>query len=237
MTRSFILILLLQWILIEASAQTAFGFRTGATHSWINIDKPLGSVVIEPAYGWTGNITIGQRINKSIGLWAVPTLTEKNHSEKGTDISKGVITTYKNMYIQLPILLSYELAINSFYPSIKGGLYGSYWLSGRNIGLIPDIFSTTGTIQPGGSVIEQIRLVKFNNKRNFSSIDRRVELGALITAGIGYKIKTAYKITLECDYAHAFSSMTKVQDLNNTRRYNRSASLSLGLIFELGGKQ
>ncbi len=107
---------------------------------------------------------------------------------------------------------------------------------GRNSGLIPDIFSATGTIQPGGSVSEQIRLVKFNNKRNFSSIDRRVEIGALLTAGIGYKINTAYKIILECDYAHAFTSMTKIQDLNNTRRYNRSVSLSLGLIVELWEK-
>lgn len=236
MPKHLLLIIVISCFSSNTHAQIELGMRIGVNQTRINIVNPVKSVEIEPGYGWTGSIVIAQKINNNILLWATPSFTEKNYSEKGLGISNNVITTYKNLHLQLPILISYEYAIKNFYPSIKGGFYCAYWIYSRNSGLIPDIFSTTGIIQPGGAASEQVRLVAFNNKRNFSSVDRRMEMGAIITAEMGYKINQACKIILDYDYTRSFTSMTKEKDLNRTRRYNISSALSLGFVYELKRK-
>ncbi len=225
------LIIFLIIINLTSKAQHALGLEAGFSEGQLitNISNQA-STVIHSASGRHFGIGYKKEIKEWMYADVRLSITDKNYSSNRIDSLSGVGTTYKNTYIQLPLMGGFIYG-KKLRVLIDAGLYGAYWLSGSVHGKIPNIFSAATSANQMGEIFQ---LQPFKEKYIFNPVkDNRFELGWIIGSGIQYHFNSNYIIDLNCRYYQSQTDQQKRYMVHQVARYNKVVTISAGVIFLL----
>jgi opacity protein-like surface antigen len=156
---------------------------------------------------------------------------QKNYSRERTGIYKGLYQSYRNNYLQTPLLARYTFHRGRWEAFGEAGMYVAYWLSGRVSGTIPDIYSIIDSVHADGTVTETFRIRKFDEKYRIDPRrDHRVEFGWAAGLGIVCNVSSRYAICFQYSY---FRCQTDRYKAATNSAYNDTQSFILGGRFTL----
>ncbi len=214
---------------LTSQAQFALGLEAGLSNGYLNTNiSNRASTSIRTCIGYYAGFNYRKKINQWLYAEVIPSIIQKNYSNDRTDSLEGVIITYKNIYIQLPIMAHFVYGKRlQVYANI--GLYGGYWLSCFEKGKIPNVFSSAGVERQN---TENFKLSSFNENYIFiERIDNRIELGWVTGAGLQYRFGGNLLITLCCRYYESQTDQQKMYMVNQVPKYNQVVTFALGGIF------
>lgn len=203
------------------------GISIGHLHTDFHDNK--SSAIKKVAGGFAG-IRLIKKINRSFYAETIPSWLQINYSVIRTGDLSGVITTYHNNYLQLPVA-GYFIAGKKLRISAGAGLYGALWLSGSEKGKIPDIFSASGA---GNSGTTSFTLIDFTSRHNFKpGIDNRLGFGWMASTGLQYPFHKNLLLTLNCRYWQSLTDQQKKYMAQQAASYNQALTISAGALFIL----
>jgi hypothetical protein len=228
--KEFFLALMLTICLIPVSkAQDMVTLGTGLSisHPQTNLsDRP--STVLQPGIGLFISGDIYFKIHPWLYLQICPGLMQKNYTLKRIGTMEGQYESYRNTYLQAPLLV-HVVCGERIQAFADAGAFGAFWLNGSERGKIADIFSAS-TTQSG----ETFSLRDFNIKHAFQSgIDNRIELGWVVGAGIQHNLNTGKIISLNVRYFRSLTAQQKSYMIHQVPTYNQSMTISVNTIFSI----
>lgn len=149
----------------------------------------------------------------------------------------GIYSSFINAYLQLPVAACFDYRRKRISLFANAEFYGGYWISARQQGKIPNIFSVTSIIGSNGQSIERYGLTPYNEKYSFNiRKDNRYEFGVSPGAGGNYTLRNGLTIGLEAHYFHSLTDLQKNYAILLNSRKNRTWAFFTTLIYEIGPK-
>lgn len=228
---------------VQVKSQLSIGIEGGGTKNYLNTNvSNLVSTKYNPAYGFNIGIPVLYKINDWLAFQADPSYIQKNYQLARTDFFQGVYQDNTNTYLQLPLMAHLSFGGQQLRGFLNLGGYGGYWLSAHIKGTTPNILdepaytNTVSNAQPN-NVFDEYTPYNYNEKYQFNNTkDNRMELGLLAGVGMSYEMNDKYLFFGEARYYQSMSDQQKNYQINLVPRYNETVGVSLGCLYELGGK-
>ncbi len=217
---------------LTGNAQYSLGIQAGLSRNYFATDiSRLSYTSNLPGNGFTIGVQGGYSFNKYFSIKIIPAWQQKNYSFERTGIYAGIHSAFQNNYLQLPVMASFGYGNTRIKGFVNGGPYIAWWISGRTKGRIPDIFSATDSLGPGGQSTEHLSLTSFDEKYRFDSRkDRRLEAGFATGIGISYSLNKAGYLTAEVSYFHSLTDQQKNYMSNQPGKFNQVIAFTIGYI-------
>jgi len=216
-------------VCFASKAQFSLGEESGVSknHLNTNIVNRLFTENINKG-GYSIGIPIQFGLCNWLSFQVVPQMTQKNYSFFRIGSFTGVRESFKNWYLQLPLMAK----VSYGYKKIKGfldlGTYGAYWISGRTYGTQPDIFHITDSLALTGQV-ETFTLSEYNASYSFNQKkDNRFEFGIVTGIGLTYYVTNRLSIFGEVRYYQAVTDHQKRYMFQQIPEYNQTTIFLLG---------
>lgn len=232
---AFIVTVALTVAALLSKAQVSIGFGGGATANYLktNISNRTYTT-INSKLGYCIYLPFQYSFNNWISLYTDLSFMQKNYSIVRIDSFAGINQSFKNTYIQLPLIARWEHGRNRIKGFLDVGIYGAYWLKGRIKGNVPNIFNISDSVHASGQVTEYFALDSYNEKYQFSSQrDNRIEFGWVAGIGAKYALGNRHSLFIECRYYYALTDQQKNYAIHLTPKYNQTFSTLIGLMIEL----
>lgn len=221
-------------------AQLYIGAEAGYSNNYSNTD--ISSTVLtknQNGGGYTAGIVTKYEYKKGISIKSGIFLLQKNYFFLRTGDYTGVYTGFKNTYIQVPATIQIKLLSRKKIEAyISAGGFGGYWAFGKIYGAMPNIFSSyENRIDNSGQGAQYLSLTKYSEKYQFNTIkDNRIELGSILGIGANFSLKGKCLAFVECKYFHSLTDQQKKYMLFQTKKFNQTISVSLGILYNLTRK-
>lgn len=224
-------ILAILFFLLTASlcAQTTIGVEGGLSYNSYHTNiANRGATELTGKTGFSVVLPLRYRMCSWLYVVASPGLVQKGYSMNRTDSLSGEYDQHINVYIQLPIGVSFSHDWGRLRVGLDLGLYAGYWLHGRVKGNTADIFGSTGA-----SGLEQFQLTGYDESYPFNTQrDNRWELGWWLGPALQYRLTGAWWLTAGAHYYGAFTSQEKAP-VSPIPAYNRTWIFSIGGAWSL----
>jgi hypothetical protein len=216
---------------LTSKGQTSFGLEAGMSSGYLNTNiTNRASTEITNSIGYTINIPFQFKIKQWLYLETTPGITQKNYSIDRTDSLAGAYETFKNTYVQLPLMAKFVYG-NRLQVYADAGFYLGYWLAGRVNGLIPNIFSAMETTNSNGQASSSILFSSYDEKYQFNpQTDNRTEFGWVAGVGAQYHVNKKYQLLISCRYYEALTDQQKKYMFNQVPQYNQTLTISAGTL-------
>lgn len=220
---------------VQSRAQLFVGLEAGGNRNYLisnTSDKPFFD--FQPSYGYSVGASVRYEFS-SISSWfggiqAVPTYMMKNYRIQRTGAYSPMYQQTNNTYLQLPVMAQFRFGgqiskTQSLHGILNVGGYGAYWMSSNLKGRAQSPFDPDSYLP-------------FDTKYEFNSEkDNRVELGAVIGAGLQYALNKKYVFSLEYRYTPSLTDQQKNYSENQTPRYNDTHSVLVSMQYQLPSKK
>jgi hypothetical protein len=143
---------------------------------------------------------------------------KKNYTIRGSLTTSLQYQTYRDNYINLPLLAFLTYPVGKFDFSLGLGLYGGYWVSGRIAGtqlnlLNPEVY------------------FNYNEAYTFNaSVDNRWDAGWIQSAMVNYTIGKRWKIFIQGRYYRSWTYLEKTYMASQSGELERTWFLGGGLL-------
>jgi hypothetical protein len=217
---------------LPARAQWSVGIGQGV--GWDRISRaPEPMTKSRPLAGYLAEIQVEWVCARHISLSLGASYNKKNYEVARTGTLSGEYQQFRNGYLQMPFIAHFFLG-ERWRVFGGAGMYFGYWTSGRTKGKIADIFSVTDSSLTGGQTFESYRLDGFNAAYAFNKIrDRRWEVGWTGDVGVQFRSGTKFIPFAKASYYYSLSDQQKAYMTDQSGRYNRVVTLSLGVMYVL----
>jgi hypothetical protein len=211
--------------ILSIKAQTTIGFKIGGNTNFASISGVASSVMPDnTAYiGFSGGLEVGVPMDEKFTFKTGVNYIEKGFTlDQSTDVNLGGINVplgakvnTKINYVDVPVLLQYNLPINS---SIQ-----AYAFAGPNVS-----YALSGAIQTKAQVLFDINVKKIPLDLSDDTYNR-IDLGAAVGGGIAANIGSGQVFT-DLKYNHSFTNSINdpIVDLGVK---NRSINYQIGYRF------
>lgn len=231
----FLLIVLLPLVL--SSQQFSVGVKDGLTISGIKgrYDfKNFEKTNIEKSLGHSFGLIINYQLSKYIILQ-----TEFNYEMKGFDfgqslIGAGLQGNYSMSYLTIPIIAHFEIGKNVKYYGYTGVYFG-FLIKAENYTSFSTLSSST--------------IIVYDLSYDPTNVFNKNEIGGLVGLGIKFPLCEKVYFFIDTRYNFGLTKAAKNTDFdyesnhwypdspdNFQNVYNRSLSISLGILFKLKNK-
>ena len=206
-----------------SQAQLRIGVRAGANLA--SQKRDIDTTTLSSKVGFIGGLDVQYWFSDAIGVNAQVLYAQKGVSEGEVSlpnpITKTQATVSRDMslnYLEIPILLRYNLSDGAYRPYIFAGPSFGMFMSGTK--------TTTST---GENVASNL-----NGTEDIPSADMGMDLSLNFGAGVAYKMVYGPAFTLDAGYAMGMSKITKagVDDPANIR--SKDIRIMLGISFQMG---
>jgi len=223
--------------LLQTRAQLSVAAEAGLSYNMPDADiSNMTSARVRPGYGYAFALNFSKSISHHFSLQLLPGVQQKSFSIRRTGDLKGIYMEQRNTYLQLPLLLRYRLnhpAGKVYYYAEMGGYY-AYWLAGREIGEIPDIFGISSRVNSTGQREEVFQLEHYSAAHHFDDrVDRRDEWGWTAGGEVHYGFNKRRELSLAIRYYQSLTSRQKSDPASGSGQYDRVWNLSIGYIIVL----
>jgi hypothetical protein len=223
-------IIIFQINVSSCKAQTYLGIKLGANANYLKTDISNTQFVNEyPKIGYSVGGVVEKKVTRKLSIEISPGFLKKNYSYKKFDSFPGTYENHINNYLQLPLsfILTTKFKKVDFF--LKLGAYGSYWMSGRVKGKIPNLLDIIDSTNTNAQTLLFVRLVNYNDKYAFDSRkDNRFEFGYTSGIGLNYCYKKKYILFAEVIYNRSITDQQKKYMNSQFPRYNETCTISVG---------
>src|ERR1700761_858805 len=149
------------FLLLKASlfAQVSVGVEGGLSNNTYHTNiSNRASTELAAVKGFAADVLLRRGVRPWLYITAAPGVGQKGYSMNRTDSLYGEYDEHRNLYIVLPVGVSIAYEWRRFRGTVDPGLFGGYWMSGRQKGSIANLFSVTDNGSASGSSSEQFLL-------------------------------------------------------------------------------
>jgi len=221
-----------------AHAQLSLGLQAGIGQNYLstNIDK----------LSYTNNVSqhtpvlslpISYTFCSWFSLQTAITYIQKNYSLVRNGPYTGIYETFKNTYLQLPLLASFEYRHKKISGFAIMGVFAAYWVRASVKGKTPAIFTATDNTAGNDRTIETFGLSYYNEPYVFDTKrDRRYQLGWAAGGGLEYLFDKNNSIVAEISFFQSLTDKQNTYMLNQSRQFDQTSVFSLGYKYSFGRK-
>lgn len=207
----------------SASAQLRVGVRAGANIA--GQARDVDTTTLSSKVGFIGGLDLQYWFSTNLGVNLQLLYAQKGASEGEVSVPNPVTHTQATVtremslnYLEVPLLLRYNLSDGKYRPYVFAGPSFGLFMSGKQ--------TTTST---GENVASNL-----NNEADIPSDNMGMDLSLAFGAGVAYKMTYGPAFTLDAGYAMGMSKITKagVDDAANIR--SKDIRIMLGISFQMG---
>lgn len=218
----FILTVLLCWTTTAANAQWAVGIKGGWTYSSTSRTN-LGR--IDETYSAKSGYDIGLQAHYSFLDWlairADLSFMKRSHRmDRNLNYLDKVYTEYRNAYLMLPVMADFSFGGKKVRGHLLCGGFIGGWLQAK-------VKGTTYWMTD-----YYVYFNDFNEKRDFTSEDRRFTAGLVGGVSLNYDITELIGINIDALYYYDLVSYHKYSKHLKDPRYLNTLSVSGGIYFK-----
>jgi Outer membrane protein beta-barrel domain len=205
---------------IKARGQFSLGLEAGADQNSLLTSIPnRPQVQYKSQNGYCISVPLGYSLSKYISVAAGPGFIQKDYMISRTDnLASSLPQCVRNDYLQLPLMAQIGYPVKKFLLLAEGGGFAGYWISGHVSGTIINMFG--GNFQG------------YNGRYEFSSTrDQRLEAGWTVGGQVRYLLRQGYALYLHYSFFQSLIDTQKSYMLEQVGRYNRTESLTIGLMY------
>ena len=207
----------------DASAQWSVGLRGGWTSTTIS---RYDAGRMDEAYSALGGFEAGVQGRFAVNPWlavrANLSFMQRSHRmDRNLNYLDPVYTEHTNSYLMLPLLAEFSFGGERLRGHLLAGGYAGYWLSEQRKG-------TTFWMTDYNVYFEP-----FDEKRDFTDEDSRLDAGVVFGAGLSYGIGEKWEVGLEALYYYDLTSHHKGYAHLADPRYLNTFSLTLSVNYNL----
>lgn len=213
-----------------AAASFEIGVAAGYDYNFYDIKTQYA---YDFRYTNGGGLTVGvptkTRFNDWLGLRTDLVYLQKNYSMHRSGGWAGSYTNYTNHYLQLPVMANFSFGGERLRGYVNVGGYVGAWLAsrrqGENVQSGQDL-SVFGALGNGNH-----SPYKFDEKREFTPEDSRVDAGLAGSLGIEWKANDRFALFLETGCNYGLVSTHKIcGKVSPNPTYNTTVFVQLGLL-------
>jgi hypothetical protein len=198
-TALFLLTFTFILIHIHSYSQVTVSFGGGYTQNEIETKIHASNTEVESNNGLQLSILCKKEINRTFSLRTGIDYIQKNYSQLKTGAYAGAYNCYKNLYLQIPLILQVKaFEKNKIRISGNLGIYSGYWLVGKIDGVIPNIFDSTNSVSENGTNSQYFSYTSYSTNYKFKKQrDNRFEYGFITGINISYQHNRRVSFFLE----------------------------------------
>jgi opacity protein-like surface antigen len=217
-----------------ANAQASAGLEAGLTGGYLHTNiSNRESTTIRYRLGYAIAVPFEYKLSDWFSITTDPGIIQKNYTLARTDSLSGAYTVFSNTYLQVPLMAKFVYG-NKLKLFADIGMFYGYWLSAREGGQTPDIFSATETSNGSGQTTSTISFVKFNQQHPLNpQIDRRSEWGWIAGAGVQKQVNQQWLVYASLRLYESLTQQQKQYMTNQIPQYNEVIGLAAGALFLL----
>ena len=220
--RNFRMILcaLLLGVSVAAEAQWRVGASGGADYNWFSINKQYqNNYHYDGAWGWNAAVFGQYNFMDWLGLRFELEASERNHRFYRDGIYAGTNYINRNTYLQLPVMAQFSFGGSKVRGFVNAGVYGGYWIAGRQKGTYHDPFSH--------QELDIDVPYEFQSKK-----DCRWDFGLAGGLGVEYRFLEHWAVHVEGRCYYSFISTVKpYMQYVSDRRYNTTLGIQAGFSY------
>lgn len=193
----------------------------------------------EDEIGYSVDSQIEYNITKIIGLEVGIGWIQKNYFFRRTDKYLGIFNDYTNNYLQIPITIPVRiLERKKCQVFLNNGIFVSYLISAKVVGIMPNAFNTTNQSDIDGQSIQSFNLTTYSEYYQFNPIkDNRFEFGLQTGVGLQYNINKKIAFILDYRFYQSLTDIQKKYMINQVSKVNQTSILSIGFKFKFNSKK
>lgn len=221
-----------------AKAQWRIGLSAGWNKNYLHAslkNRPFSKY--DPVDGFALSIPVQYHFNSWLALQADPGIIKKSFQLTRTGFFSGIYHQQRNCYVQLPVMARFAFGGRKLTGFLNLGGYAAYWMSGRQKGVVPNMFDPLPYEDANGIehyLGEIAGAYPYNEKHVFNGRrDNRLELGLMAGTGISYAFSGSSSFFVEARYYRGLTDLQKNYMINNSPRYNDTYLLQAGYLFQL----
>lgn len=213
---------------IQILAQSNVQVISGISINHLQQDDIMPETKSKDGPGYNFGLAFSRQLTNWLSIKSGLNLIEKNYTLERLNSFKGIVFRNSNQYLQAPVLVMIGYG-EKWHKSIEIGFYTSYWMNGRMNANIPDVFSP---IDNDG--IQKLQLIEITQSYEFNKQrDKRWENGYVFGINISRNISKSYVLLINPQYYYSITDQQKKYMNNQTKRYNQTLVLNLGLQMSL----
>ena len=210
-----------------AFAQWSVGAHGGV--AFTSIDRSQAGRIDEtynPLVGYDLGITGRYAVNSWFVIRADLDMMQRNHRmQRNLHYIALVYTDHINTYLTLPVMADFSFGGSSLQGHLLIGAFTGYWMSQRVRGVTY------------GMTDYEVFFNEFNNSKEFSSSDRRLDAGMAGGAGLSYRLNTSFDVSLTALFYYDLVSHYIGYAALRDYRYLNTGTITFGLSYHLTKKQ
>jgi hypothetical protein len=204
-------------------AQWSVGLRGGWTSTTIS---RYDAGRMDEAYSALGGFEAGVQGSYSFNSWfavrANLSFMQRSHRmDRNLNYLDSVYTNHTNYYLMLPVVADFSFGFERLRGHLLAGGYAGYWLNEHRNGTTYWMTDYNVYFEP------------FDEIREFTDEDSRLNAGVVFGAGISYGIGEKWGIGLDALYYYDLTSHHKGYALLADPRYLNTLSLTLSVNYNL----
>ena len=208
---------------MDASAQWSVGLRGGWSSTTIS---RYDAGRMDEAYSALGGFEAGVQGSYSFNSWfavrANLSLMQRSHRmDRNLNYLDSVYTNHRNSYLILPVVADFSFGFERLRGHLLAGGYAAYWLSEHRKGITYWMTDYNVYFEP------------FDENREFTDEDSRLNAGVVFGAGISYGIGEKWGVGLDALYYYDLTSHHKGYAHLADPRYLNTLSLTFSVNYNL----
>jgi hypothetical protein len=225
---------------IYSNAQFSWGLEAGYTSNHLVTDNSNQSFTnYTSRSGFTVAIPALYKLNDWLSLKTKLTYIQKNYSIVRTGYYAGIYQNNNNSYLQIPLMLQCNFGDDNFQGFVNLGVYGGYWLAGKQKGVEANILNPVDSAAYSSTApstyLNETNGYSYNESYAFDSRkDKRFEFGYVAGLGLNYELKKGKKLFAEANYYYSVTDQQKKYQTNLVPRYNSTVAITVGILFSIG---
>ena len=191
----------------------------GGDYNWYSIRTQYQTDYrYEGAWGWNAAVFTQYQFKHWVALRAEVEASEKNYSFARTGAYKNTHYTYRNTYVQVPVMARFMFGSPKIHGFANVGVYAGYWAAGHIKGQQID-YITYKTVPVDQNY-------EFNKQK-----DQRADFGLAGGLGLEWLLAEHWAMHVEARCYYSFISTVKQYMEVKDYRYNTTISLQAGFSY------
>ena len=223
------LLLITSFLLCNGIAIAQWSVGTHGGVSLTSIDRSQAGRIDEtynPLVGYDFGITGGYAFNSWFAIRADMGIMQRNHRmQRHLNYLSPVYTDHLNTYLTLPLMADFSFGGSRLRGHLLLGAFVGYWMAQRVRGVTY------------GMTDYEVFFNEFDTSKDFSSSDRRLDVGLMGGTALSYHLNSSFSISLNALFYYDLVSHHIGYAALQDYRYLNTAAITIGLSYHLTPKQ
>lgn len=228
-----LLLIVLLLVSYNAKGQSLYyTFDAGATLNFIKQPTYTTTDIKQiRKIGYSAALLVHAHSKKGYTIGCGIIFSEKNYRSNRTGRFEAIYDEQRNGYLNIPLLLGYEINTKRVSVSINAGGFAGYWLYSKSKGVVPNIFSIQDSISPISGAIQFFSISSYNENNRFNDEHRRFEAGIISELRVEYPFNSSFRPFISLRLLNSITNQLKHSSTSGICRKNNQLTLTIGVVF------